>query len=134
MGKVGTESPTFIQPVAERKDGIQAMFARQATSSQQLKGAKRKRSTSPKPSDTTMQAQKESSQGKMKPSVDKLNTWEDDSEIEYVDGPSSGDKVKCRVRLYVGRPCAERTITRSRRQKTSKIRVAHLHYPPRQQR
>lgn len=30
VGKVGEESPTFIQPVVERKDGIQAMFARQA--------------------------------------------------------------------------------------------------------
>ncbi|KAH7921125.1 hypothetical protein BV22DRAFT_1038994 [Leucogyrophana mollusca] len=29
VGKVGTESPTFIEPVAQRKDGIQAMFARQ---------------------------------------------------------------------------------------------------------
>ncbi|KAJ3483088.1 hypothetical protein NLI96_g6540 [Meripilus lineatus] len=29
VGKVGTESPTFIQPIAQRKDGIQAMFAKQ---------------------------------------------------------------------------------------------------------
>ncbi|KAH7882128.1 hypothetical protein F5I97DRAFT_421966 [Phlebopus sp. FC_14] len=29
IGKVGSESATFIEPVAERKDGIQAMFARQ---------------------------------------------------------------------------------------------------------
>lgn len=32
VGKVGTESPTFIQPIAQRKDGIQAMFAKQKTS------------------------------------------------------------------------------------------------------
>jgi len=29
VGKVGTESPTFIEPVATRKDGIQAMFSKQ---------------------------------------------------------------------------------------------------------
>ncbi|KAF8890654.1 hypothetical protein BD779DRAFT_1622349 [Infundibulicybe gibba] len=29
VGKVGTESPTFIQPVSQRKDGIQAMFSKQ---------------------------------------------------------------------------------------------------------
>lgn len=29
VGRVGTESPTFIEPVAMRKDGIQAMFSKQ---------------------------------------------------------------------------------------------------------
>ncbi|KAJ3518669.1 hypothetical protein NMY22_g13558 [Coprinellus aureogranulatus] len=29
VGKIGNESPTFIEPVANRKDGIQAMFAKQ---------------------------------------------------------------------------------------------------------
>ena len=29
VGKVGTESPAFIQPITERKDGIRAMFAKQ---------------------------------------------------------------------------------------------------------
>jgi len=29
VGKVGTESPSFIKPVASRKDGIQAMFSKQ---------------------------------------------------------------------------------------------------------
>lgn len=32
IGKVGAESPTFIEPIAQRKDGIQAMFAKQANS------------------------------------------------------------------------------------------------------
>ncbi|KDQ54474.1 hypothetical protein JAAARDRAFT_38145 [Jaapia argillacea MUCL 33604] len=45
VGKVGTESPTFIQPVAQRKDGIQAMFSKQARSA----SVKRKRSPSPLP-------------------------------------------------------------------------------------
>jgi len=29
VGKVGVESPTFIEPVQKRKDGIEAMFMRQ---------------------------------------------------------------------------------------------------------
>jgi putative SOS response-associated peptidase YedK len=29
VGKVGTESPSFIEPIAGRKDGIQAMFSKQ---------------------------------------------------------------------------------------------------------
>jgi len=32
VGKVGTESPTFIEPIAARKDGIQAMFSKQKQS------------------------------------------------------------------------------------------------------
>lgn len=36
VGKVGAESPTFIEPIAQRKDGIQAMFAKQ-TNSQKAK-------------------------------------------------------------------------------------------------
>lgn len=34
VGKVGTESPTFIEPVQKRKDGIEAMFMRQAKTAQ----------------------------------------------------------------------------------------------------
>ena len=34
VGKVGTESPTFIEPVQKRKDGIEAMFSRQAKAAQ----------------------------------------------------------------------------------------------------
>ncbi|KAL1720362.1 hypothetical protein EV715DRAFT_197148 [Schizophyllum commune] len=30
VGKVGNESPAFVQPIAERKDGIEAMFKKQA--------------------------------------------------------------------------------------------------------
>lgn len=50
VGKVGTESPAFIQPITERKDGIRAMFAKQ-----------QKRSPSPAkpPAPTSEQAQPE---------------------------------------------------------------------------
>ena len=35
VGKVGVESPTFIEPVQKRKDGIEAMFSRQTKAAQQ---------------------------------------------------------------------------------------------------
>jgi len=38
VGKVGTESPLFIEPIANRKDGIQAMFTKQ----REQKGKKRR--------------------------------------------------------------------------------------------
>ncbi|KAI0043681.1 DUF159-domain-containing protein [Auriscalpium vulgare] len=54
VGKVGTESPTFIQPVSKRKDGIEAMFSNHTQSSPSGKPklappspAKRKREISP---------------------------------------------------------------------------------------
>jgi len=47
IGKVGIESPTLIEPVAHRKDGIQAMFAKQR--SKQEATGKRKRDSSPQP-------------------------------------------------------------------------------------
>lgn len=73
VGKVGTESPTFIEPIAERKDGIQAMFARQS---------RPKRSLSPHKDDAPLEK---------KPKVEKLNTWEDDSQIEYIDVDADDD-------------------------------------------
>ncbi|KAG1848988.1 hypothetical protein F4604DRAFT_1593683 [Suillus subluteus] len=48
IGKVGTESSAFVQPVATRKDGIEAIFAKQRTKQKDNKeGIKRKRSPSP---------------------------------------------------------------------------------------
>ncbi|KAG6335058.1 hypothetical protein ID866_4036 [Astraeus odoratus] len=43
VGKVGVQSSKFIEPVANRKDGIQAMFAKQLSKQE----AKRKREPSP---------------------------------------------------------------------------------------
>ncbi|KAF8990255.1 hypothetical protein BDQ17DRAFT_1372147 [Cyathus striatus] len=53
VGKVGTESPSFIKPIAGRKDGIQAMFSRQRATKEKvpstIPAVKRKRSPSPSP-------------------------------------------------------------------------------------
>ncbi len=102
VGKIGTESPTFVQPVKDRKDGIQAMFAKQQKPQPQLTAASstadptpprpervRKRSASPadlKPPGTTGESQTK----KLK--VEKLNTWEDDSDVEYVDDPPAAGR------------------------------------------
>lgn len=50
VGKVGNESPSFIEPISERKDGITAMFANQGSQkSEPASPMKRKRSASPPP-------------------------------------------------------------------------------------
>ncbi|KAL0573329.1 hypothetical protein V5O48_008627 [Marasmius crinis-equi] len=54
VGKVGTESPSYIVPISQRKDGIQAMFSKQKLSQSKnpepkSSPIKRKRSPSPHP-------------------------------------------------------------------------------------
>lgn len=122
VGKIGTESPTFIEPVTARKDGIQAMFARQTaktptspSSSQAPAGPKtpqkRKRSSSPKaPSSTPNRVLK--TPKRMKHEVVDLcddkpereaktfNTLEDDG-LECVDPPEPKKKiVPVRIHRY----------------------------------
>ncbi|KAJ7223118.1 hypothetical protein GGX14DRAFT_657349 [Mycena pura] len=72
VGKVGTESPTFIEPVATRKDGIQALFAKQAAVSSK-KG---------KP-----QASAHAPAALKRP-------HDSDDEVEILDGPPSPKKAK----------------------------------------
>lgn len=118
VGKIGTESPTFVQPVQDRKDGIQAMFAKQQKQQSQptatsgtnptLTQRARKRSA-PSPTDFKSSATTGESPTK-KPKVEKLNTWEDDSDVEYVDdspaagGDGAGHGEDHKVRLYVRTP------------------------------
>ena len=88
VGKIGTESPTFIEPLAERKDGIQAMFAKQTrkgtTAASPAKSSTRKRSAFPATEKTNVTG---GTQPAKKARVEKVNAWEDDSDIEYVDDP-----------------------------------------------
>ncbi|GLB44099.1 putative SOS response associated peptidase (SRAP) [Lyophyllum shimeji] len=96
VGKVGTESATFIEPIAKRKDGIQAMFFKQAAKSSvkppsKTKPAlKRSRSPSPikplddPPSPTTSK----------KPRLDIPNVKDEDSDVVLLDGPSTPKKLK----------------------------------------
>ncbi|KAJ7058101.1 DUF159 domain-containing protein [Mycena amicta] len=71
VGRVGTESPTFIEPLATRKDGIQAMFAKQTAASSS------------------------SSSKQETPSPQKKRSHEsDDDEIVLLNGPPSPKKTK----------------------------------------
>ena len=47
VGRVGVESPTFIEPVEKRKDGIEALFSRQVAKGTSPSRGKRKRESSP---------------------------------------------------------------------------------------
>ena len=78
VGKVGNESPTFIEPVSQRKDGIVAMFASQGSQNPKPSSpAKRKRSVSPAKKRKTADAGGES-----------------DSEIEFVGYGEPTPKVR----------------------------------------
>ncbi|CCM03223.1 uncharacterized protein FIBRA_05348 [Fibroporia radiculosa] len=79
VGKVGTESPTFVQPISERKDGIQAMFAKQKDTSSQVS---RKRRRGEKPPKKNTESVKDAADASS--SMQKVNVWEDDSEVEYI--------------------------------------------------
>jgi hypothetical protein len=99
VGKVGAESPTFVEPVSQRRDGIQAMFARQldrnaSPSMSQASPSKRKRNHSADPvAAPSKRLQLEvielcEDDSEDTPRVEKMNTWEDDSDIEYIDRPA----------------------------------------------
>ena len=94
MGKVGVESATFIQPITERKDGIQAMFAKQvkvsgsgSQPSTPSKGKKRELDSSPEPQARTQSSELGSRSPDKRPKIEKLDNWEDSSEIELLDTP-----------------------------------------------
>ena len=80
VGKVGNESPTFIEPITQRKDGIEAMFASQGSQRPGSSPAKRKRrSTSPLPA--------------KKPKTTKVK-GESDSDIELLGYEKSNLKAR----------------------------------------
>ncbi|KAJ6542590.1 hypothetical protein B0H19DRAFT_303476 [Mycena capillaripes] len=95
VGKVGTESSTFIQPVANRKDGIQAMFAKQKEKQASPQKVPVKRRLSPAEDDEIEIVDGPSSAKKLKPmSKKKTPPADDDDEIEVIDAPSSPKKSK----------------------------------------
>ncbi|KAJ7041253.1 hypothetical protein C8F04DRAFT_1080768 [Mycena alexandri] len=109
VGKVGTESSTFIEPVANRKDGIQAMFSKQKQAQAATPKKQSKPTSKPAPDandeDIEIFDGPSSSKGKDKEkstaapaSATKKRrrspTDDSDSEVEIVDGPSSPKKFK----------------------------------------
>ncbi|KAK0476091.1 hypothetical protein IW261DRAFT_437349 [Armillaria novae-zelandiae] len=85
VGKVGTESATFVEPIDKRKDGIMAMFAKQ--------GAKRK--NPPESSTSKIKMEKKAEKPRSEKASSNLRppsshaTTENDEEIVILDGPPS---------------------------------------------
>jgi hypothetical protein len=102
VGKVGKESPSFIQPVQERKDGIKAMFAKQkqATSSEGT-GTSEKPNISDNPDGEVSQSSLESrstTKRQRSMSPDKPDTHEEGSsrkrvKIEPSETPKEGNET-----------------------------------------
>jgi hypothetical protein len=90
VGKVGTESSTFIEPISNRKDGIQAMFSKQRQSQNKLISKispfKRPRSNSPTPG-SELVADRQTAQSDAK----KRKAEENDAVV--IDSPSTLSKV-----------------------------------------
>ncbi|KAH0579765.1 hypothetical protein H2248_002602 [Termitomyces sp. 'cryptogamus'] len=86
VGKVGTESPTFIEPIATRKDGIQAMFSKQAAKSK-LSQDSQKRSRSP----VDVLDLTASPPASKKTKINK----HEDSDIQVIEIPPTPSKVPC---------------------------------------
>ncbi|THU97899.1 DUF159-domain-containing protein [Dendrothele bispora CBS 962.96] len=92
VGKVGTESSTFIQPISARKDGIQAMFSKQraqkaapdSISSQSVQN-KRKHQETAASTTETMKTDEEFTPVKVESS---------DDEIEIIEKPPNSKKLK----------------------------------------
>jgi len=89
VGKVGNESPAFIEPIAERKDGIMAMFASQGSQkSKSSSPTKRKRSASPTPAKKPKTTNKK---GESDPEIEFVGYGEFNTNVCGT-GRGSGDK------------------------------------------
>ena len=111
VGKVGNESPTFVEPISKRKDGIEAMFASQGSQNPNSSPAKRRRSTSPPPAKKPKiaNAKEESDSGvelvgygKSNPKVrgTRSMAWGRGSKVHIQDKPLSPVKKSSQVFRY----------------------------------
>ncbi len=115
VGKVGTESPTFVEPVSQRPDGIEAMFAKQSNSQSSPKKRKADDIVDLQPSQPLKKARKgvshevvdlcfsdEDGKGKST-QAEKMNTCEDNGEVEYIDQPK--DNARSKVSVSINLSC-----------------------------
>ncbi|KAL5498205.1 hypothetical protein ACEPAH_2335 [Sanghuangporus vaninii] len=95
VGKVGTESPTFIEPINKRRDGIEAMFAKQSTKSEKDKDKEKKGNTLAE-SSSTKPASKVGLAKRKRQSPERTTKDEGVSSVEVLspDRPSSKKKVR----------------------------------------
>jgi hypothetical protein len=117
VGKVGKESPTFIQPVSERSDGIKSFFNKQSPAKTKIKAEPEttKSSTSTRPKESVKDEIKEESKMKVDPEGIKSEITPKDeeeglgddsnapnpdpsSDIEVVGSPDSKSKAKKEVK------------------------------------
>jgi len=115
VGKVGKESPTFIQPVSERSDGIKSFFNKQSPSKSKAKAEPQSTSSRPKRSVKGEVKEEVKEEPKVDPEGIKSEITPKDeekglgddsnapnpnpsSDIELVDAPDSKEKVKKEVK------------------------------------
>jgi hypothetical protein len=117
VGKVGKESPTFIQPVSERSDGIKSFFNKQSPAKTKIKAEpetiKSSPSTRPKESvkdevkeEQKVKADPEGIKSEITPKDEEKGLGDDSnapnpdpsSDIEVVDSPDSKSKAKKEVK------------------------------------
>jgi hypothetical protein len=82
VGKVGTESSAFIEPVAGRKGGIEDMFAKQVSGGADKSVPGKRKDISG--GDTTSNTATGSKPMK-RPKIEKLDAWEDETTVDYTD-------------------------------------------------
>ncbi|KAL5520354.1 hypothetical protein ACEPAG_9578 [Sanghuangporus baumii] len=95
VGKVGTESPTFIEPINKRKDGIEAMFAKQTTKGDKDKDKDKDKEKKEKSSSAKV-APKARSAKRKRQSPERTTKDEGESSVEVLspDNPSSKKKAR----------------------------------------
>jgi hypothetical protein len=117
VGKVGKESPTFIQPVSERSDGIKSFFNKQSPAKSMVKAEpqtiKSSPSTRPKESvkdevkeEQKVKADPEGIKSEITPKDEEKGLGDDSnapnpdpsSDIEVVDSPDSKSQAKKEVK------------------------------------
>ncbi len=96
VGKIGTESPTFVEPIAERKDGIAAMFSKQLQHKTSTVSPPKmnKRKGSPIDSNVGQEVKK------AKVDIFDVDVWQDDSDIEYINKPPMKSETNVTPHLH----------------------------------
>jgi len=97
VGKVGTESSTFIEPVTTRKDGIQAMFSKQRQKSPEkptTSPTKRKHETSPSPVKSSTGQQDSPRSKRLKADLGDDSNQPNSARDEIQEGSSQNSKSK----------------------------------------
>ncbi|KAH8112111.1 hypothetical protein DFH11DRAFT_1609783 [Phellopilus nigrolimitatus] len=98
VGKVTAESPTFVEPVAQRKDGIQAMFAKQSKAGEAASPVKNANTSSSKDSGSGASGKRKRASSKLdvqkEPSVEPLDNPPDPKRLQRNVSENAGDSER----------------------------------------